>query len=249
MKKILFILAVFALGECGLEALTLSQVRSEIRRTVRDTSSTPEDQRYSDEVLLSYINEAQREIVNLSMLSEKATTYVLTPRTTYYALPNDVITVTQVKFRGIRDTQTLELNEVSRENLRQKSPNWESVNGTPVDYYVSQSTGSSASSTSTLLISYIPIPTTNSTGTVTVWYYNQVDDLVSDSDVPFNGKRNVYPYHMALVYYVTYRLKAIEGRADEAEFYLGLFNNQVAMMVANLGKLPNYRPSVNVPNR
>lgn len=239
--KVILLLLCF-LASRPLHALTLSQLRAEVRRTMRDTSVNAEDQRYSDETIRLYLNEGQREVVNLTWLSEDTTEYALTPRTTYYALPADLISVEQIKF--IKQGQTpIFLNETSRMDLKRNQPAWTTVNGVPTQYYVSQATFSMSNSSSSLMISYIPIPTTQSTGTVSMMYYSMMDDLGADTDIPFNGKRNLSPYHMSLVYYVAARLKMLEGVSDEAAAYTQVFNNYINTMKARLGDLPGYTPS------
>lgn len=242
MKRILCILTVFISFSSILNALTLSQLRTEVRRNLRDTSATPSDQRYSDPTLLDYINEAQREITNITWLTEKTTEYILSPRTTYYNLPYDCINVEQVKFQKQNGSQWIVLDETSLGSLKRLNPTWETISGTPIQYFIDQTTYSTPSSSSTLIISYIPIPTNTSTGTVSVVYYNQPDDLSSDTDVPFNNKRHLYSYHMALVYHATMRLKAIEGRPDEAAFYNQLYTTSLKIMMEKIGRMPGYAP-------
>lgn len=246
---------LFAVAFCAIwlsvslgHALTLAQLKTEMRRNLRDTSSDTSDQRYSDALLTDFANEAQRDIVNTTWLSYKTTSYVLTANTTYYSLPDDIIVPVQAIFKNSGGS-TIELNEVSLKSLYDNNVGWEKITGNPNQYVVTQATSSTANSTSSLKISYFPIPNNTSTGTVTLWYYNQVDDLVSDSDVPFNGKRNLYPYHMAIVYHTAMRLKIIEGRLDEAQLFSSLYLNSLKTISEKLGSMPNYNPSVGVLNR
>lgn len=238
-------LLCFFAGCQGVYALTLSQLRTEIRRNIRDTGSTSADQRYSDSVLLSYINEAQREIVNVTWLLEKTTEYALSSRTTYYALPNDTINVIQVKFTNPGNARyVIDLDETSKSKLKSEMPNWEMIGGSPVQYLVDQGTFSSIASAIPLRISYIPIPTNLSTGTVKLWYYNQPTDLASDSDIPFDGKQHLVPYHMTIAYYVAMRLKAIEGRGDESVLYMNLYSSALKLIQRAIGSMPNYSPGM-----
>lgn len=251
MKKNRFwaIIAVFLFSAGCAEALTLLQLRNEIRRNLRDTSSSSDDQRYSDATLNEYINEAQREVVNIGWLSEKTTEYTLLPRTTYYSLPNDCINVFEVKFKKSGTSQFIVLDPTSFEELRRTMPSWESTPGTPVKYYIDQSTQSQATSSSSLVISYIPIAAALSTGTVVVRYYNMVDDLVNDGDIPFNAKRYYFTYHMMLAYHATMRIKMIEGLVAEATYYQGLFNNAIAIMRDKVGRNPGYYPGFGVATK
>lgn len=229
----------------NLQALTLGQLRTEIRRNVRDTNSTSDDQRYSDSTLLDYINEAQREITNATWLTEKTTEYVLSPRTTYYNLPDDTLNILQVKFTPRTGASNMiDMAETSRPQLKTTFPNWEAVPGQPVYYFVDQSSFSANTSSTSLRISYIPIPTNLSTGTVKIWYYNQPRDLLNDTDIPFDARKHIAPYHSAIVFYVTMRLKTLEGRSDEAAMYMNFYMNALKSLLHGIGQMPNYTPGM-----
>ena len=239
LNKFLFLLAFsFGLFYGSAQAQTLSQIRTEVRRNLRDTDSTR--QRYTDALLLDFINEAQREIVNATWLGEKTSSYILTPLTTFYSLPTDLIVITNVDFKDKQNT-TLPLTEMTLKGLNSENPDWRRTVGTPLDYYVDKATTSNQ-----LVISYIPIPTTQSTGTVTVRYYYQVPDLAADADVPFDGKRHLYFYHQVIVYHATMRLKMIEKKIEEANFYATMYGNYLKIIRERLGDIPNYNPSIGV---
>lgn len=226
-----------------VQALTLSQVRTEVRRAIRDNPSDASRYRYTDAVLLDFINEAQRETVNLTWLAEKTSSYVLTPQTSYYALPADFLAGTQAYFKYVGG-DVIELDELSQKGLYDTMPTWEKESGSPVNYWVSNFPNPSASNPTTMRISYIPIPTAQSTGTVVLWYNYQVADLASDSDVPFDGRRDLIPYHMALSYSVISRIKDMEGKSAEATAYQARYDRAVLVMKDCLGRRPNFNPSM-----
>lgn len=247
MKKLGLFLACCLSVSLG-HALTLSQLKTELRRSLRDNPSDTARQRYSDSTLVDYLNEAQRDVVNTTWLLEKATGYALSPRTTYYTLPSDMLAVHKVYFTN-RSNQTITLKEFSQSGLYDTMPAWELTGGnSPVNYWVSHTTYSSPSNPTGLRISYIPIPSANgtSTGTVTVWYYFQATDLATDSDIPFDARRVLYPYHMALVYHACMRLKLIEGKSDEAKDYSALYQSYLAVLKNRLGQMPGYNPGMAV---
>ncbi len=227
--------------------LTVSQLNTEIRQNIKDNPSDTARQRYTDSVLLAYLNEAQREIVNITWPAQKVTEYILTPYTSYYALPSDFLAASQVYFRT-GQTNVIELEEYSQKGLYDSFTNWQYTRGggSPSFYWVSNSTQASntAGAYWPLQISYIPIPNTVSTGTVTLWYYAQVSDLMNQGDSPFDNRRELYPYHQALAYYVTMRLKIIEGKPDEATAWQALYAGAVTIMKDKLGRMPNYTPSM-----
>ena len=227
-------------------ALTVSEIKTEIRRAVSDNPSNSSFQRYSDAFLLSLINEAQREITILGDLADRTTAYVLTPRTTYYSLPADLISIKQVYFAD-KSNQLSELDELSQKSLYDKNPAWERNSGQPNSYWVSQATNPRSQNSAPLRISYIPIPTHLSTGTVTVWYSYIMPDLAADGDVPFDNRRNLYLYHYAFVYYAVMRIKIIENKPTEAAAYQQFYSASLTFMKGKIGERPNYSPSIAIP--
>lgn len=231
---------------CGnLHALALSDLRTEIRTEINDDPTDTARRAYSDAVLLRYLNEAQKEIVNFTWLCERATSYVLSPGTTYYPLPTNLIAVHQIYFYvgGV----TTELEEKSQKGLYDDSPSWETQSGQPSDYWISSSSNPASQVSAPLFISYIPIPTSQSTGTVTIWFYNMPTDLSADADVPFDNRRNLYLYHMALAYHVISRIKQMQGQT-EAQDYNSRYERVMGILKENLGKMPNYSPSFSIPS-
>jgi len=192
------------------------------------------------------VNEAQREITIVGDLAQKTTVYVLTPRTTYYNLPSETIGIKQVYFAD-KSNQLLELTEKSQKSLYDNNPGWERNPGSPNSYWISQATNPQNQALAPLRISYIPIPTSLSTGTVTIWYSYLMPDLDLDSDVPFENRRNLYAYHYALVYYVVMRIKLIENKTTEASAYQGLYATSISTMKGKLGEMPNYTPGSSIP--
>lgn len=245
LRKHGLILAVFFCFNLAgnLAALNLADIRTEVRRQMRDTDATR--RRYSDALLLDYINEAQRVVVNATWLSERTTEYTLVANVTYYNLPVDLLAITNVYFKN-KQNNKIKLEANSQKALYGKNPDWERQKATPFEYWLSNATSPVVSATSTLKISYIPIPDWQSTGTVTVWYINHVQDLALDTDVPFENRRYLYPYHVLLSYHVTARLKLIERKIDESTVYFNMFNAYLEQMKGRLGEAPDYTPSFGV---
>jgi len=241
-----FLLLIFLSITWG-HALTLSGIRTDIRRAVDDNPSDSSFRRYSDTLLLNLINEAQRDVQrNIGDLADKTTVYILAPRTTYYDLPTDVIHIKQVYFTD-KSNQLTELDELSQKSLYDKNPAWDRTPGQPNSYWVSQATQPQNQASAVSRISYIPIPTHLSTGAVTIWYSYIMPDLSADSDVPFDNRRNLYSYHDALVYYVTVRIKVFENKATEAAAYQQFYANVLNAMKGSLGMSPNYTPGIAIP--
>jgi hypothetical protein len=217
-------------------SLTLSDIETQIRRNVGDTATDPALQSYSDTLLDSIINEGQRAVVNATWAIEASSETTLTAGTTYYSLATNVIAVKKVRFRTAAKV-TSEVEPTTETNLLKNNPDFERQSGKPVQFFTRISTRSAAATE----IAYIPVPTTASTGTVTVTYYAIATDLSSDSDIPFNSLSGLYPYHDSLVFYATWRIKMIEHRSDEAGVYLGLYQSRVEELNQKNNKIPNFQ--------
>lgn len=239
MKK-LFLSAILCLCAWGsANARTLSELRAELRRNIQDTHTSRA--RYSDATLLQYLNEAQNAVLSATWLSLETTSYELTRGTTFYSLPGDYLSANYVEFKDARGSARI-LEEMSLKGLGTNNSNWKMQSGVPSQYYVDMS-----STSTNQLIAFIPIPgNVSSTGTVTVWYFSKTTDMSSDSDIPFNGKLNLIPYHMSIVYHATMRIKAIEKKTDDVTFYVQLFVQMITEMRDRLGSMPNYKPSMGV---
>ena len=74
-----------------------------------------------------------------------------------------------------------------------------------------------------------------------------MSDLSADTDVPFENRRNLYPYHAALIYYTVVRLKVTEGKISEASTYQQLYTSTLNSMKGKLGEMPNYTPGIAIP--
>ena len=242
MRNLLLLFALIIFGYVGpAKALVLSDIETEIRVQIDDNTSASR-QRYSDTRLDSIINEAQKEIINVTWCLEKSTSIVISTMTAYYQLPTDLIAIQQGGVRYTIDASTSTndditvLPETSRTKIYQDNPEWASETGEPTSYWIRQDTNT------VLWLAVSPTPTTSSTGTLTMTYYCQGTDLSSDSDVPFLGYNFLYPYHIALAYYTTARIKLIEGEVAEAQAYMQLYQNVIVVMKDRLGQMPNYSP-------
>jgi hypothetical protein len=240
MKK-LIVFAAAILAAQFAHALTLSEIETNVRRHVDDTASSSSLQRYSDTIIDAVVNEAQREVVNQTWCVSSSTGYSLTAGVTYYALPTDFIATKNVIFQD-RSNNVYVLKQVLPRTYLGQNPNYEKSSSggqSPTNYQIRDSTSGAA----TQEISYIPVPTTSSTGTVRVDYYKRADDLSSDSDVPFDGDYSLYSYHDLIVYYTASRLFLMEGNVNAAAVYSQLYQSGLALMKEKFGVNPDYVPS------
>jgi hypothetical protein len=233
-----FLVSLFFLGAfCSVSfARTLAELRNDLRININDTRS--DRYRYSNATLNQLINDAQNVVVNATWLSLKTTSYVLSRGTTYYSLPADYLAAQQVDFSNA--SGNINLEEQSLKALANYNINWRTQGGKPAYYYVDAS-----SSSSNLIVSFIPIPnSTTSTGTVTMQYFSSISSMTDDSDLPFDGKKNLETYDDVIVFYATIRIKGIERKFDDANFYTTLYTAMLSDMRSRLGMMPNYKPGI-----
>jgi hypothetical protein len=237
MRRTLSLLAAALLFFAGsAHALTLAEIRTRIRTNIHDTSTSSGLQRYSDATLTQEVNEAQRDVVNQTWCLETSTSITVAVGTTYYNLPTDVLTITQVRFRDTTGLVT-EMSEVGRRKLFQDDPNFENngQSSPPSQYFIQFSTAGGAN----LQMGVYSAP--SSTGTLLIDYIQQAADLSADSDIPLDGYRALYVYHYALVYRVSSRIRLREGFSD-ADAYSQLYAAEIASMLNRVGAKPNSNP-------
>lgn len=188
-------------------ALTASEIISQARILLNDSSSDTGRQRFSDTQLLQFLNDGQREANVFSWVLRSSYTLTLTGGTTEYALPTDFLTTWRATLNGSK------LDQTSFNQLDAESTGWQVARALrPTKYYVYLA--------STSVIGFFPAPTT-STGTVAVYYIQQPLEITSLSSSPWNGWLILSPYHSGLIYYVAYR------------GYMTLLNDKVAMTYFN----------------
>lgn len=227
MKK--WLLLLFLVLPLKAEALTLSDIRDQIRILIKDTDSSR--RRYSDAQLLDFINEAQRDASSNSWIVQKSTSITLTTDTTYYSLPSDTIEITRVT----RDYDLLEETTFDKEDSDADGSSWETEGGVPLEYF--------QDSTQPDKIGIRPWSSgTSSTGTARIHYIAQPVDLSSDSDVPFNSHNRYLPYHDILIYYVVTRIFMLEGETNKVTLYAQLYESRLQMMREKVGQKVNYSP-------
>lgn len=241
-KKCLLLL--FLLGASSHSyALIRSDVQTAVRRNVRDTATDTSLQRYSEAVLVDYIEEVEREVVNLTRPLHATTTYNLIAQTTYYNLPADFLGVRYASYK--KGNSTYELKAQSEISYRKNNPDYERQAGPPSDYFVRTNEKSQSVATSPIpsRIAFIPVQPT-STGTVSVDYYYSAPDFTSETEVLFNGQSDIVPFHDIVIYGVTFKILLIEGKLQEAAAYQQLYNDKLSIMMRRFQSNPDYAPSI-----
>lgn len=185
-------------------ATTLATLRDDCRAHIKDTGTSR--QRFTDTLLLRFLNEGQENMVNRSRGIRNAFTFELAVGVTYYAMPDDFL----IPVRVTRDD--LLLPQRSIQSL-DKIQEWEPVNGLPINYFVHYA--------SRTKVGFYPWPaTTSDLGRVKVDYIASSPDLVNDSDEAFNGIVELQTYAYALSFYCAYRAGVIDGQLQQAGFFM-----------------------------
>lgn len=240
-NRILFGFLIVAVLSVPSKAMTLSTILTAIRQNIRDTSTDTTLQRYSDANLTNFVNEAQREFVNMTWCVEKSTTVSLSAGTTYYSLSNDFLATKYVTFKMSSGGVKIKLLAFSEKKVWDVEPDYERSSVGPPDHYYVRYPGTAGTNSQ---IAFIPIPNSTSVGTAVVWYYYMPADLASGTDVPFDGFKKLYGYHFALVSHVSARIKMLEGKTDEATYYRSEFDRYMAIAADKILKQPDYNPSL-----
>ncbi len=209
-------------------AITLSTIRSDCRVYVKDTGATR--QRYSDAILLRFINEGQKDVNQQLWPIQKSYSFPLVSGTTYYSTPADFLHV-------LRLTRDFDVLDEKSPKALDKNGEWEIVGGLPQSYFVNFSSRSK--------IGFYPFPESSaSTGTVRMDYVAQVADLAADSDTPYNSILELQPYGHLLSFYCAYRAALIDGQMDMGQAYFAEYQRGLARMSEDATARPAYKPGV-----
>ncbi len=228
MRKIkLFLLTLFLFGSFA-HALTLSELRAQVRIRIKDANASR--QRYTDVQINALLNESHRDIVNATWVIAKSTSFALVSGTTYYLMPTDVIDIQRVTFRDVP------LKEISFQGQDgQTASAWELSGGLPSRYF--------QDATQVGYIGFYPWPnSTSSTGTVKMQYYAEANTLSSDSDIPFDNQNRYLPYNDLLTIFTCYKIFLLEGETAKSDAYAKEYENRLALMRDRVRSKPNYMP-------
>jgi len=224
MKKLLLLLALLFAPALS-DALTVSDIRSQVRLRIKDLDSTR--QRYTDAQLLGIFNEGQRDVIGATLALGTQRSFLSIPAgTTMYQLTGadeEIIQVYRVVFNDA-NLNELDIKQIDSDN---NNASFFGTVGTPTAFYVRKD-----------LPGYVGLyPTPNfGTGTLRVSYHKYPDDLTGDSSVPYDGAVNLYTYHNLLIYHACMTIFAVEGDFNKSAFYKTLYDAGLQVMNENLGE-------------
>lgn len=233
MRKLILMLAMILSVQIA-QAMTLSDIRTEIRLRTHDVNSSR--YRYTDAQLKNLINEAQRDVNNGTWVTAKSTTTALVSGTTYYDLPTDIVAVLRVT----RDYKLLSETTIDALDAKFIGGAWENSGGAPNSYFQDMSRPGQ--------IGLYPFPNSAANaGNMRIIYIAQPTDLSSDSDEPFNSEERFRPYHDLLVFFSCYRILMTDGSDKDnvkATSYRQEYENRLELMRQLVGRKPNYNPGL-----
>ena len=231
IKYFIILFSLFAfLGTC--QSSTFAELITATRLLARDPSSTGRS-RFSDTQIKEFINEAQRDAISDTTCIFKSAEIELVADTQSYALPTDFIASQRVTL----DYRVLD--EISKKGKDQDNSEWETVQGTPKDYYVNFSNRT--------YIYFYPYPESASDiGTIRLDYYAQATDMTLDADVPYNSISEFTPFHKMLSYYAAHLMAQIDGNMGLSNVFYSLYSKDKTRFYEYCRKRPAYQPGLNI---
>jgi len=229
MKKLIFFCCLLLAP--SLHSLDLGEIRDEVRLRIKDVGISSTRQRFTDAQLNNFINQTHRDVVNFTWIIKKEVDIELVVGTTYYSLPSDYINNERVRFRNRNFNQTT----VEELDSKFRNSDWRSTSGFPTNYFIEESLPN--------YVGVYPYPnTSSSTGTLTMDYIAQANELTSDSSEPYNEIDVYQQYADVLIYEPCYKVFLIEGEAEKALEYRQYYESRLQLMNSLIGKRPNYKP-------
>lgn len=219
------------------EALNLGEIRTVIRRNVRDTATVTTLRRYSDSYLNDLINEAQRDVINQTYAISLETSMSVVNGRDEYVTPERTIKV----WRVTRVFGNLPEVELSKMDADFNNEPWQEELGVPAYFYMKKSDPH--------YVFLYPVPNDSLLGTLRIEYYAYPEDLVNDTDDPYSSIDELAGYDDLLVYHPTARILIVEGKLDRAQSYIGLYESGIKLMSENLGYKPIKVPAVPVTTK
>lgn len=191
----------------------------DINSYVRIFANDANKMKYQDTFFTTLANEAQKDIVMTTNCLKCATPYsfdtVIDQAT--YTLPDNILKIDYDGGTAYYDgTRTNRLDLVTRQYLDNYEGNWrDALKGTPLFYYMNNQ-----------LLGLYPKPDTAVVNGIIIYYIVKPTDLVNDTDIPFNSNRMLDTYHIAIPYFMLWKIAEIE-RLEIAPYYQQQYLNEI----------------------
>jgi hypothetical protein len=156
----------------------------------------------------------------------------VTASTQTYDTPSDSIKILGVYYGGSSNWEKLSC--VTMDFLANEiDTDWLTATGTIYAYFFAERNK----------IGLYKIPTSAEAGTnyLRIYYVEQPDALVNDSDIPFNSVTNLYPYHELIILYLMFKVKQIVGKFEQSNQIEANYLIKCREMKVELKKLDDFQ--------
>ena len=188
-----------------------SDLRTETRRLIKDTSTDTNRQRWSDTDLNSRIKLAQEDLVSrTSCLVSRGAAINIVADTTEYDLPTGFLHAIYVAYKDI-DGDYIKLEPITLEELELYNGDWENTTSSePTHYYLRLGSGK---------IGLYPTPTVAVTSGLRIDFVKKPTAFSNDTTEALDAASHLSPFHEYLCYYVAHLCKLDEGNLMEANIF------------------------------
>lgn len=191
-KALFLVILIQSLAVAADRAVLLRQ----LRYSIKDTSTTTNNVRWTDDILLERMNIVQEKIAMDTLCLYKEHQSTPTAEQAEYTLPTDMYVIDRVAYLSQSSaTAFCEFKKLKAYTLPGLDTNvnilWEnSTSGLPMRYYEKGN-----------VIGLNPKPSSVyvSTGALKIDYYARPQEMDSDDDVPWNGFYPLYSFHDLII--------------------------------------------------
>lgn len=195
--------------------MNLSQITSETRRLVRDTSGESSLQRWTDAILLERINQVQEEMAAFTGMLESQVDIAIVSGTSEYAFTSVVMAIKKAYYLDDNSVY-IPLRKATITELDMIDPAWRDVTGAPSRYYIRDN-----------YIGLYPEPDVSRTAGLRLEIVNRPTDLVNSGDIPFNSEYQFYFAHEGICFGTARLCMMDENKMDAVNMFESKYFNVI----------------------
>jgi hypothetical protein len=233
MKKRLLIFLCFAFVSFPAYALDYGNIKTLTRSLIRDVTPSSGSPVFSNLLLGQYINIIHREMAVNTWCIEDSHTYAISGWQREFQFTDDMIAINRLTLDG----ELIEQKSIAKLD---DSTTWgiNIATAVPSNYYVRHTTVS--------VIGFDTILSTANVHSFTVWYVKNPDELVNDTDKPFNSQARLEPFHYAIVLGAASMISYAYGKPTDGDRYYNMYIDRVKAMEQVIRLNPDYMPNLGV---
>ncbi len=165
-----------------------------------------------------WVNLGVQDVVTKTNCLQSSATADVNSGQREYTQPDDCFRITRVTYNGKRIGCT-NFEELDTDNV-----NWEDETGTPTNYIKYKNE-----------IWLYPMPNADLTAGLKVFYDEMVEKMTADDDVPFNDRKQLYPYHELPILFALHRAyQKDEKFTPNAQAIMGEYVVRIRLMRGEL---------------